>query len=197
MSLGAPDQNVSNSYCLVSSSSTSVSGSGNLLTVILGVAFLPGGFESGLRIEALAVGGVGPSVITPLGIWTKPNLPAVTPPPAILDGGVVPVYSTVPTIQPGEWVSIFGTSLASLAVTWAGNFPPSLGGTSVTIDGNAAYLWSVSPTQINLQVPHVNSTGTVPVVVTTTSGAFKSTVTLARFAPSFSLLDNTHVSGLF
>ena len=124
----------------------------------------------------------------------KINIPCPT---TITAGGVVPVYSTVSTIQPGEWVSIYGANLAIGTATWTGNFPTSLGGTSVTIDGKSAYLWYVSPTQINLQVPDDATTGSVPVVVTTAAGGMaKSTVTLAPFAPSFSLLDSKHVAGI-
>jgi uncharacterized protein (TIGR03437 family) len=116
--------------------------------------------------------------------------------PAISPGGVVPVYSSVPTIQPGSWVSIYGSNLASGTAIWSGNFPESLWGTSVTIDGKSAYLWYVSPTQINLQVPDDTATGTVQVVVTTASGTAASTVTLAPYGPSFSLLgDGRHVAG--
>lgn len=116
--------------------------------------------------------------------------------PTITPGGIVPIYSTVGTIQSGEWVSIYGTNLAGATATWTGNFPESLGGTSVTIDGKPAYLWVVSPGQINLQAPDDTATGTVPVVVTTASGSATATVTLARFAPSFSLLDSKHVTGI-
>ena len=116
--------------------------------------------------------------------------------PTIASGGIVPVYSTVPTVQTGEWVSIYGSGLAGSMTTWNGNFPMSLGGTSVTIDGKPAFLWYVSPGQINLQVPADSTLGTVPVVVTTANGTSSSTVTLAQFAPSFSLLDNRHVAGI-
>jgi uncharacterized protein (TIGR03437 family) len=102
----------------------------------------------------------------------------------------------VATIQPSEWVSIYGTNLASSTVTWNGNFPTSLGGTSVTIGGKAAYLWYVSPTQINLQAPDGASAGSVAVAVTTASGTATSTVTLAPVAPSFLLLDSKHVTGI-
>jgi uncharacterized protein (TIGR03437 family) len=120
-----------------------------------------------------------------------------TPSPSVTPSGVVPLFSTVSTIQPGEWISIFGTNLASGTATWTGNFPTSLGGTSVTIDGKPAYLWYVSPTQINLQVPDDATNGSVPVVVTTAGGskAF-ATVTLARFGPSFNLLSGKHVAGI-
>jgi uncharacterized protein (TIGR03437 family) len=118
------------------------------------------------------------------------------PSPTVTAGGVVPVFSTVSTIQPGEWVSIYGTNLANGISTWTGNFPTSLGGTSVTIDGKSAYLWYVSPTQINLQVPDDAATGRVPVVVSTAGGMATTTVILARFAPSFNLLDTKHVAGI-
>ena len=119
-----------------------------------------------------------------------------SPSPTISVGGIVPVYSTVSTIQPGEWVSIYGANLASGPATWTGNFPTSLGGTSVTIDGKSAYLWYVSPTQINLQVPDDANTGSVPIVVKTAIGTAFASVTLASFAPSFNLLDAKHVAGI-
>ncbi len=114
----------------------------------------------------------------------------------IVPGGVVPIYGTQSTIQAGEWISIYGSNLASGTQGWSGNFPVSLDGTSVEIDGKAAYLWSVSPGQINLQAPDDTATGAVPVVVTTTLGSATSTVTLGQFAPSFSMLDTKHVSGI-
>ena len=118
------------------------------------------------------------------------------PNPTVNAGGVVPINSTVSTIQPGEWVSIYGANLANGTATWTGNFPTSLGGASVTIDGKAAYLWYVSPTQINLQVPDDGATGSVPVIVTTANGRATTTVMLARFAPSFNLLDTKHIAGI-
>jgi uncharacterized protein (TIGR03437 family) len=108
---------------------------------------------------------------------------------------VAPVYSSASVIQPGSWVSIYGSNLASGTALWNGDFPMSLGGTSVSIDGKLAYLWFVSPTQINLQVPDDSTTGPVSVAVTTGSGTAASTVTLAPYGPSFSLLgDGKHVA---
>jgi uncharacterized protein (TIGR03437 family) len=111
-------------------------------------------------------------------------------------GGIVPVYSTSTTIQSGSWVSIYGHSLATGDATWTGNFPTSLGETTVTVNNKPAYLWFVSPGQINLQAPEDSATGTVPVVVTTPKGSATSTVTLGQFGPSFSLLDSKHVAGI-
>jgi uncharacterized protein (TIGR03437 family) len=123
---------------------------------------------------------------------TSPAPPA----PSITHGGVVPVYSGAPNIQAGEWVSIYGANLAGSTVAWNGDFPTNLGNTSVTINGKPAYLWFVSPTQINLQAPDDSTTGTVQVVVSTPGGTVTSTATLAPFAPSFSLLDGKHATGI-
>lgn len=109
-------------------------------------------------------------------------------PPSVNPGGIVPIYSSLNTIQPGEWVSLYGTNLATGTAVWNGDFPILLGGTSVTINAKPAYLWFVSPTQINLQAPDDTTTGVVKVVVTTPNGTATSTVTLAPYAPSFSLL---------
>jgi len=117
-------------------------------------------------------------------------------PPAITAGGIVPVYSSATTIQPGSWVSIFGSNLASGISTWKGDFPISLGGTSVTINNKPAFLWYVSPTQINLQAPDDTTAGAVTVVVKTAGGSVTSAVTLGQFGPSFSLLDGKHVAAI-
>jgi uncharacterized protein (TIGR03437 family) len=121
---------------------------------------------------------------------TNPNAPTIT------SGGVVPVYSSATTIQPNSWVSVFGTNLASGNATWNGDFPTQLGGTSVTVNGKNAYLWFVSPTQINMQAPDDTATGSVNVVVTNGNGSATSTVTLGTVGPSFSLLDSKHVAGI-
>jgi uncharacterized protein (TIGR03437 family) len=117
--------------------------------------------------------------------------------PTILQNGIVPNDSSVSVIQSGEWISIYGNNLAPGVVNWTGNFPTSLGGTSVTIDGKLAYLLYVAPGQIDAQVPDDASTGPVQVVIKTATGTVTSTVTLAAFGPSFSLLDAAkHVAGI-
>ena len=116
--------------------------------------------------------------------------------PEVSAGGVVPLNGTSGVIQPGAWISIFGKNLASGTVVWKGDFPQELGGTSVTINGKKAYLWFVSPGQINLQAPDDETRGAVPVVVTTAGGSTTATVTLAQASPSFPLLDGKHVAAL-
>ena len=125
-------------------------------------------------------------------------------PASISPAGIVPLDSQISTIQSGEWVSIYGSNFASGTAVWNGNFPTSPGGTSVSINGKAAYLSLVSPGQINLQAPDDTATGTVSVTVSrpniggnSLGGTVSSTVTVAQFAPSFSLLDaKKHVAGI-
>jgi uncharacterized protein (TIGR03437 family) len=112
---------------------------------------------------------------------------ALIPPVRITPGGVVPVYSSTNAIQAGSWVSIYGSGLAAGNFVWNGDFPQLLEGTSVTIDSKPAYLWFVSPGQINLQPQDDATTGTVSVVVTSSAGSAFCTVTLAPHAPSLSL----------
>jgi uncharacterized protein (TIGR03437 family) len=145
-----------------------------------------------------AKGSASITVVNPGGA-TSPavTLPINLPVPTITTGGVVPIFSSVPTIQAGSWISIYGTSLADNIYTWTGSFPTSLGGDTVTINGKPAYLWFVSPTQLNVQAPDDTMTGSVDVVVNTPYGPANSTVTLAPVAPSFNLFDSSkYVAGV-
>lgn len=116
--------------------------------------------------------------------------------PAISKNGITPLFSSSNTVQPSSWISIYGTNLAGPTNVWNGNFPTSLGGVSVTIDSRPAYLWYVSPTQINLQVPDDTATGPVSVIVTTLGGTASSTVTLGPYAPSFSLFSSKYPAAI-
>jgi uncharacterized protein (TIGR03437 family) len=162
---------------------------------------LSSGFVQGKNtIDFLVTNGPTGGIYNPTGLIVELSgtgtLAATGPPPTITAGGIVPVDSPVAIVQSGEWVSIYGTNLASSTLTWNGDFPQSLGGTKVTVDGRAAYLWYVSPTQINLQVPDDPAIGPVPVVVTTANGTAAANVSMAQFAPSFLLLDSKHVAGI-
>jgi len=118
------------------------------------------------------------------------------PAPTINPGGTVPIYSSSTTIQPGSWISIYGTNFAGANSLWAGDFPTSLGDVTVTIDNKLAYLWLVTPGQINLEAPDDTATGTVNVTVTNAAGSASSTVTLDRYGPSFSLFGNKYAAAI-
>src|SRR5262249_38439599 len=81
-----------------------------------------------------------------------------------------------------SWLEIKGTNLASTTRAWGStdfngpNAPTSLDGVSVTINGKNAFVYYVSPTQINAQAPADSSAATATIAVTTTS----------RSSPAFS-----------
>jgi uncharacterized protein (TIGR03437 family) len=81
----------------------------------------------------------------------------------------------------GSWLEIKGTNLADpndprLSAANPGqwtsadfngsNAPTSLDGISVSINGKPAYVWYLSPTQLNVQAPEDSATGNVAITVT-------------------------------
>jgi uncharacterized protein (TIGR03437 family) len=88
-----------------------------------------------------------------------------------------------------SWVTIFGSNLASGTNTWNdsivnGNLPTSVDGVSVSIGGRPAYVYFISPGQINALAPDVVS-GTVSVTVTTGAGTSAPfTATANVYAPA-------------
>ncbi len=99
-----------------------------------------------------------------------------------------------PTIGPNTWVEIKGANLAPAgdSRTWqASDFtgsqmPAQLDQVSVTVNGKSAFVYYISPTQINILTPPDPITGPVPVVVTNngTAGAAFTSQSQA-LAPSF------------
>jgi len=88
-----------------------------------------------------------------------------------------------PTIAPNTWVAIKGSGFAAvgdariwLAADFVNNqMPVQLDGTSVTMNGESAYVYYISPTQINILTPPDLAPGPVQVKVTSggvVTGAF-------------------------
>lgn len=103
---------------------------------------------------------------------------------------VVNGASFQPAIEAGSWVTIEGQRLSTTRRTWTSadfvdGTPTSLDGVSVSFGGTPAYVYFISPTQINVQAPNVN-TGPVDVTVTNASGTSSAvTVTVSDYAPAF------------
>jgi uncharacterized protein (TIGR03437 family) len=109
------------------------------------------------------------------------------------------------TIAPNTWVEIKGSNLSPPGDSriWQasdfvnGDMPVALDGVSVTINGKNAYIWYISPTQINVLTPPVSIAGSVNVVATNNglvSGAF--TAQAQSLSPSFFVFDSTHVAAV-
>lgn len=115
-----------------------------------------------------------------------------------------------PAIAPNTWVEIKGVNLAKSTRTWqdsdfAGNqLPTALDGVSVTVNGKPAFVYYISPTQINILTPPGAISGAVPVLVTNNGAATASfTVQAQTLSPSFFVFGGgpyvaaTHVNGLY
>ncbi len=91
-----------------------------------------------------------------------------------------------------SWVSIVGTNLSLATDDWShsvvnGTLPISLDGVSVSMGGKPAYIYYISPGQLNVLAPDT-SPGPLSVTVTTptaTSAAF--TATVSQYGPAFFL----------
>jgi uncharacterized protein (TIGR03437 family) len=112
------------------------------------------------------------------------------PQPSISQNGVVNGASFQPTIVPNSWATIFGTGLASVTDDWSksivnGQFPTVLDGVSVTVGGKRAYVYYITPSQLNVLVPDIGS-GQMPVTVTNSSGTSTAfTVASSLYGPAF------------
>ena len=122
--------------------------------------------------------------------------------PQITD--VINGASFTPGIEAGSWVTIRGTNLTSAAScdssgapiagcrTWTsadfGNgTPTSLDGVSVLIGGQPAYVYYISPTQLNVQSPAVASGNATVNIVNAAGTSNTATASVADFAPAFFL----------
>ncbi|MDQ6662883.1 MAG: peptidylprolyl isomerase [Acidobacteriota bacterium] len=95
--------------------------------------------------------------------------------PSIGAGGVITAsaFGGALSSTPGSFVEIYGSNLAGTTRQWGssdfvnGAAPPILDNVSVSVNGQPAFVYFVSPGQVNVQIPaNVPSGGPVPVVVT-------------------------------
>jgi uncharacterized protein (TIGR03437 family) len=106
--------------------------------------------------------------------------------PAIADGGVVNAASFLSGISPGSWFTIRGVNLAPGTRTWTGSdfvgdrLPASLDGVRVLVNGKPAFVYYISPTQINALAPEDTATGLVPIEVDNNGRRSLFEVTLLR-----------------
>ncbi len=131
--------------------------------------------------------------------------PSATNQPAPTIGFVANAEGESPTIAPNTWVEIKGSNLAPVGDSriwqtsdFIGNqLPKQLDHVSATVNGKSAYVYYISPGQINILTPPDAMSGPVKVVVSnngqTTAPYFALVQTLS---PSFFVFDATHVAGV-
>ncbi len=136
--------------------------------------------------------------------YTLTSASASSGAPVISANGVLNGASFGAPVEAGSWVTIEGTNLSTTTRTWAASdftngTPTSLDGVSVSMGGKAAFVYYISPTQINVQAPDFG-TGSVGVTVTNSAGVSNTVnVTATNCAPAFFLAGSyaiaTHADG--
>ncbi len=144
--------------------------------------------------------GVSPVALAPM--------PLTTPTPSVTlvanaEGGVA-------TIAPNSWVEIKGSNLAPAGDTriWQSpdfvnnHLPTTLDGVGVTVNGVPAYVYYISPTQVNILTPPNAISGSVPVQVSENGVVSANFMVQAQAeSPSFFVFGGgpyiaaTHVNG--
>jgi uncharacterized protein (TIGR03437 family) len=119
-------------------------------------------------------------------------------------------YGAAAAAAPGSWIELYGVNLGNVfSQQWAGTdfigntAPVALAGTRVTVGGKSAFVFFVSPGQLNVQIPSDVSLGTQPVIVTTAGGtgsAFNLTINNTQpgvlAPPAFVIAGTQHVVAL-
>ena len=114
------------------------------------------------------------------------------------------------TIAPNTWVEIKGANLSKPGDTriWQpidfvkGQLPTALDGVSVTMNGENAFVYYISPTQVNILTPPDAMQGSIDVVLTNNTSSSVAALSQAQpISPSFFVFNGgpyvaaTHVNG--
>lgn len=118
--------------------------------------------------------------------------------PLISSSGVVNGASFLPGIAPGAWITVSGWNLSDTTRTWKdsdfrGNtLPTELDGVRVTVNGKPAYVYYISPSQLNVLAPEDATIGPVDVRVANGRGTSNAaSVSQSALSPAlFSLADS-------
>jgi uncharacterized protein (TIGR03437 family) len=93
--------------------------------------------------------------------WSEDlSVPFQGPETQLAIGGISNAASGEKVFAPGEIISVYGTALGDFAQS-AGTLPLTmyLAGFEAYVNGNPAYLYYVSPNQVNLQIPWETDSG--------------------------------------
>jgi uncharacterized protein (TIGR03437 family) len=131
-----------------------------------------------MRSRAILLLGAAMAITSAAQTYTCTN----TTPPVITSVDSASAYGGYPYFASGSWLEIKGTNLADpadprlTAATNPGqwtlsdfngvNAPTSLDGISVSINGKPAYVWYLSPTQLNVQAPEDSALGKIAITAT-------------------------------
>jgi uncharacterized protein (TIGR03437 family) len=107
------------------------------------------------------------------------------PPPQIAAGtSVLQAFSGRQGLSSGTYIEIYGSNFTRNTRTWAGSdftnngtqAPTELDGVKVSVNGKPAFVYFISPGQINVQTPDDDALGNVNLEVETASGKSNAAV---------------------
>ena len=180
---------ISNSTCTIFANGSSISGSGDVLTVA--VHFLaPTSITGGYDVFGWAYNSAGIGGPYTLGQWlfTPPSPPNNS---LTISGAASAASFVAGSIAPESIAAVFGNGLTGTAQSACClPLPTSLGGTTVSITDAAgttrqAPLYYVSPAQVNFEVPAGTASGKGTLAVQFGTGSATLPITIANSAPGF------------
>ena len=124
------------------------------------------------------------------------NKPQINPTRGVVNGA-----SFLPGIASNSWITITGINLASTTRVWTaaelggGKLPTSLDGVGVSVNNKPAYVYFISPTQINAIAPSDTAVGPVDVTVTSNNSTSDFAIAnLQTFSPALFTFDGTYAA---
>ncbi len=128
---------------------------------------------------------------------------SIPPGPALrTDGPLFTSFGGKAGFSSNTYVEIYGQNFSPVQRLWGGadfsgvNAPTSLDGVSVTVNGKPAFVYFISPNQININTPEDTATGSVLVQVKTPLGLSNPVVVnRARLSPTLQTVPQFLIDG--
>jgi uncharacterized protein (TIGR03437 family) len=163
----------------------------------------------------VTLGSPGPVVITasvssptPVGPSATFKLTSTLPPgctasvPLITSARTAIGFGGAANFSAGSWLEIQGSNLATNSRQWQAsdfrdsNAPTSLDGTAVSVNGISAFVYYISPGQVNIEAPADPSVGAVQIVATNCAGPSNAlSISKAVLAPGMLAPPSFNVGG--
>ena len=126
-----------------------------------------------------------------------PPAPAIRP-----DNPVLTSFGGKAGFSSNTYIELYGQNFAATQRLWGGsdfngvNAPTSLDGVSVTVNGRPAFIYYISPNQININTPEDTATGPVTIQVKGPLGVSNSVVVdRARLSPTLQTVPQFLIDG--
>jgi len=127
-------------------------------------------------------------------------VPGLAPLISTVPAGVANAFGDAPLIAPNMWVEIKGSGLAPGTRIWLdkdfvnNQLPTQLDGVSVLVNGKSAFIYFISPAQVNILTPPDALAGSVQVQLTT-AGNTSNIATVPAQALSLSFFEFVSTAG--